>query len=127
MDINKLRDYRKWIGNPADKVFFAARAVGGWKSVFPHGLPRWASKVRNYFNVLPTTLRRLPERNAKDLLQRAQGPVRLPFLHKCHNVQSYNRTYRDYRLNPQGKLNPPPFRVSAACPAKADHDIKHTG
>jgi hypothetical protein len=60
MNINELRDYRKWIGKSADEVYFAVRAVGGWKSVFPQNLPRWASKVRNYFNVFPTTLQRVP-------------------------------------------------------------------
>jgi len=124
MNINELRDYRKWIGKSADEVYFAVRAVGGWKSVFPQNLPRWASKVRNYFNVFPTTLQRVPERNAKDLLKRVQ---QFAFLLECHEVQSFNRTYRDYRPNPQGKLDPPPLRVPAGCPVKADHDVVHTG
>jgi hypothetical protein len=59
----------------------------------------------------------VPEKNAKDLLKRVQ---QFAFLLECHEVQSYNRTYRDYRPNPQGKLNPPPLRVPAGCPVKAD-------
>ena len=124
MNMNELRNYRKWIGRPADEVYFAVRAAGGWKSVFPQSLPRWASKVRNYFNVFPMILQRVPEKNAKDLLKHAQ---RFAFLLECHEAQSYNRTYRDYRPNARGELDPPPLRVPAGCPAKADHDVMHTG
>ncbi len=123
MNINELRDYRCWIGQSAEKVYFAGRAAGGWAGVFPSSLPRWASKVRNYFNVLPTTLKRLPEANAKHLLNRSSN---LGFLVECHEVQRANRTFQDYKPKPWG-YDPPPFKVPAGCPTTARHDIKHMG
>lgn len=124
MNIKELRDYRNWIGQPADKLYFAARAAGGWKVVFPHSLPRWASKIRNYFNVLPVTLQRVPEKNAKDLLKRVEV---FKFKLDCHAAQSANRTFQNYRPNPNGKYDPPPFAVPEGCPVEAEDDVKHTG
>jgi hypothetical protein len=124
MNVSELRNYRNWIGQSAQKVYLAALAVGGWKNVFPTSLPRWASRVRNYFNVTPTWLERLPEDASKRALKQVQ---RFAFQLDCHAVQTFNRTHQDYRPNARGQLNPPPFRVPAACPAKADWDVVHTG
>src|SRR5260221_4684375 len=124
MNINELRDYRNWIGQTADSIFFAARSAGGWKSIFPDSLPRWASKIRNYFNLLPMTLTQVPEANAVALRRRAETFV---FQLDCHAAQSANRTFQNYRPNPSGKLDPPPFPVAAGCSATPDHDVVHTG
>ncbi len=123
MNINDLRNYRKWIGVSAQDVYFSVLATGGWKTVFPHKLPRWASKVRNYFNVAPATLERVPEDVAKRVRRQVQ---RFSFLLDCHATQTFNRYHRNYRKNPWGKLDPPPFRVPANCPAKASHEVVHT-
>ncbi len=87
-------------------------------------MPRWASRVRNYFNVTPKTLKRLPEDKSKQLIKQVQ---RFKFLLDCHAVQSFNRTHQNYRMNPWGKLDPPPLKVPAGCPAKPDKDVVHIG
>jgi hypothetical protein len=124
MNMNQLTNYREWIKVSAQTVYVAVLAAGGWRNVFPTRVPRWASRVRNYFNVTPTTLEQLPG----DVSARARQHVeRFKFLLDCHAVQTYNRTHQNYRPNPWGKLDPPPFKVPAGCPAKADHDVVHTG
>lgn len=122
MNLNELRDYHQWLKATAEDVYFSAKAAGGWATVFPNRLPRWASKVRNYFNVLPTTLTRLPEQNAKHLLSSKSGP-HLAFLIQCHEDQTFNRYHRG-KPTPLGPA-PPAFKVSPACPAKAPHDVVH--
>jgi hypothetical protein len=53
-----LRNYRNWLKmNPA-QVLQAVKDVHGWAKVFPDGVPCWASRVRNYFNVTPNCLMR---------------------------------------------------------------------
>ena len=123
MTIDKLRNYRNWIGVPAERIYFAVLAAGGWKAVFPQKVPRWASKVRNYFNVAPTSLKRLAEDDAKRLTKQVQ---RFAFLLDCHSTQTFNRYKRDYRPNARGELNPPPFKVHPNCPAKASKEVVHT-
>lgn len=71
MDIVRLRDYRNWIGKtPGEILEYVKKIKGkkenekGWKLIFtkeafpdtPTGLPRWAHRVRNYFNREPTIL-----------------------------------------------------------------------
>ena len=123
MNIRELRDYRSWIGQSADKIYFAAMGAGGWKTVFPQNLPRWASKVRNYFNILPTTLKRVPEKNAKALLNRVEV---FKFKLECHMAQSANRTHRNYKPNPDGSYDRLPFDEPQGCPVDAEPDVKHT-
>ena len=123
MHTTQLRDYCNWIGVSAQQVYLDVLAAGGWKAVFPNCLPRWASKVRNYFNVTPSTLEALSPDVAKRVRKQVQ---RFKFLLECHEVQTFNRNHRNYRPNPWGKLDPPPFKVPANCPAKAEHDVVHT-
>jgi len=123
MNLDQLQKYKYWIDQTPHEVFFAAKMNGGWKNVFPSNLrlPVWASKVRNYFNVLPTTLKRLPEANAKALLNRPQF---LPFLVRAKNDYWANRTYQDYKPKPWGR-DPPPFKTHPQAPAKIpDHIMK---
>jgi len=124
MNIDELRNYSSWIGKPAQSVYVSALASGGWKVIFPHRLPRWASKIRNYFNVVPTSLERLDGDASKLALKHVQ---RFSFLLDCHAVQTFNRNHRDYHLNPQGQLNPPPFQVPTGCPVTPDKEVVHTG
>ena len=67
-----------------------------------------------FFNVLPTTLKRVPEANAKALLNRPQF---LPFLVQAKNDYWANRTYQDYKPKPWG-YDPPPFKPHPMAPAK---------
>jgi hypothetical protein len=121
MNLAQLRQYQYWIGRTPHEIFFAAKMNGGWKNVFPASVPVWASKVRNYFNVLPTTLKRLPEKNARALLDR---PKFLPFLVGAKATYWANRTYQDYRPKPWG-YDPPPFKPHPQAPAKIpDHIMK---
>jgi hypothetical protein len=114
LNLAKLRHYQYWIGRTPEEIFFAAKLCGGWKTVFPTCLPVWASKVRNYFNVLPTTLTRLPKTNANALLNR---PKFLPFLVRARSDYTANRTYQDYKPKPWG-YDPPPFKPHPQAPAK---------
>src|SRR4051794_12591186 len=72
MTLDDLKDYGKWIGKSAQDVYIAVLRAGGWKNVFPTDVPRWASRVRNYFNVTPTTLTRLPDDVARRVLKSVQ-------------------------------------------------------
>jgi hypothetical protein len=123
MNLSELKLYERWVNKSAAQVFAAAKAVGGWQVVFPDGLPRWASKVRNYFNLLPTSLRRLPDKEAKPILQRVQ---RFAFLLECEDVQSFNRTYGKERTTPYGAPQFSSRDVPAGCPAHADAAVKNT-
>lgn len=121
MNINDLRNYECWINKSPHEIFFASKALGGWKNVFPASkpFPVWASKVRNYFNILPTTLMRLPESNAQHLLDRTKF---LPFLIRARNTHWANRTYRDYRKKPWG-YDPLPFKPHPRAPAQIPRHI----
>ena len=121
MKFDDLQKYERWINQTPHQVFFAAKTYGGWKTLFPASkpFPVWASKVRNYFNVLPTTLKRLPETNAKALLDR---PTFLPFLVRARNDYWANRTYQDYKPKPWG-YDPPPFKPHPQAPAKLPDKI----
>lgn len=124
MNLSDLRNYDKWVGSSAQDVYLAALRAGGWKTVFPTSVPCWASRVRNYFNATPTSLQRLPEEASKRALKQVQ---RFAFQLDCHAVQTFNRTHQNYRPNPNGKLDPPPFPVPAGCPVTPSHDVVHTG
>lgn len=90
MNINELKRYEYWVGKTPQSVLVAVLAAGGWKNVFPTTVPRWASRVRNYFNVTPKSLEPLPTDQARRLIEQAQR--RLGFLKDCHAVQTFNRT-----------------------------------
>jgi hypothetical protein len=124
MNIKELQDYNSWLKTTPDNVFASAKAVGGWKVVFPTRLPVWASKVRNYFNTLPLILKRIPETNAKHLLNRADN---LGFLYECHEIQSANEKWQNRKMNPWGGYDPPPFKVPVGCPTTASHATRHMG
>jgi hypothetical protein len=72
MSLSELQDYTKWIGRTAREVYLSVVQVGGWQNVFPGHLPRWASRVRQYFNVTPLTLELLDEADSDYHLARAQ-------------------------------------------------------
>jgi hypothetical protein len=122
LSIDDLNDYNKWLETTPADVLFSATGLGGWSQVFPSQVPVWASKVRNYFNVLPTTLRRLENQAAQAMLGAKTGP-RMTFLANCHQDQTFNRYHRG-KPTPLGPA-PDPFKVHAACPARASKETMH--
>jgi hypothetical protein len=63
MTPEQLRDYRNWYELTAKEVLDAVREIkGGWGTVFNKGIPCWASRLRNYFNVTPKFLMRFGSR-----------------------------------------------------------------
>ncbi len=130
MTLDELQSYEFWIGKSALTVYTAVRDIGGWKKVFPdhEKFPVWASKIRNYFNVYPVTLKRLSDKEARPYVN---NPLNLGFLVSCRNerpaVQSANRKWQNYKPNPSGKYDPPPFKLHGACPASDSDDIKNIG
>lgn len=125
MNIEDLRKYSNWIGERADVIHSHVRAFGGWENVFPGSLPRWASKVRNFFNIVPASLTQVTETEAKAFLKYTQ---KFKFELECHEVQSANkRDPANYKRNPDGSLPKPIWDVPAGCPTDASHAVKHTG
>src|SRR5262245_35896040 len=96
----ELNSYDKWLETTPAEVLASATALGGWDKVFTSEVPVWASKVRNYFNVLPTTLRRLEKHAAQSALGAKTGP-RMTFLANCHQDQTFNR-YKRGKPTPLG-------------------------
>ncbi len=124
VNLLELRDYRNWVGLTPRVIHEHVIRLGGWAIVFPTKLPRWASRVRNYFNVTPSTLTRLPAAAEKKIAAAAQ---RFKFELDCQEKQYYNRDHTDRRPNPWGRPNPLPFQVSARCPAKPSQAVLNTG
>lgn len=73
MNLQQLQDYNFWVGKTPWEIREAVKGVGGWKVVFPHELPLWAHRVRNYFNREPAVLKRLNESRAKPHLDRLEA------------------------------------------------------
>ena len=59
LPLEALKDYRNW--ETVSDVHYSVIRVGGWQNVFPGALPRWASRIRQYFNLTPMTLKRLDD------------------------------------------------------------------
>lgn len=57
LDLKKLQHYENWIEQTALDVYYSVIRAGGWHRVFPGPLPRWASRIRQYFNLTPMTLK----------------------------------------------------------------------
>src|SRR4051812_16798586 len=122
LTFEELNDYNKWLEtNPGD-VLFSVTALGGWSNVFKSEVPPWASRLRNYFNVLPTTLRRLEPHAASAMLGAKTGP-RKTFLTNCWQDQSFNRNHPG-KSTPLGRA-PDAFKVHAACPAQPSKETMH--
>ena len=125
MNVEQLRNYNNWIGKSAEVVYNSVRAVRGWEVVFPGKLPRWASKVRNYFNIIPRELTQATEKEATAFLKHAQ---KFKFQLECYEAQSANkRDPANYKRNPDGSFPKPVWDVPKGCPTEASHAVKHTG
>ncbi len=73
MDLLSLQNYVHWVGKTPDEILREVKKYGGWRTVFRKNFWPWAHKIRNYFNVEPTTLTRLDERTARGYLQTING------------------------------------------------------
>jgi hypothetical protein len=76
MDMKALRDYGKWLLHSPQDVIDSVKSVR-WHNVFPSRVPRWANKVRNYFNINPTWLRLLDKTTSAEWLSKAQKFIRV--------------------------------------------------
>ena len=124
MNLNDLRNYRNWVGLSARVLHEEVIRVGGWTFVFPTKVPRWASRVRNFFNVTPSTLTRLPAEAEKRIAAAAQ---RFKFELECQENQYYNRYDKAARRpDPAGRVSLA-YKVSAHCPAKPSQAVLDTG
>src|SRR5712672_2644360 len=72
LDLKALTDYGNWIGETAWDVHGSVMRVGGWQQVFPGALPRWASRIRQYFNLTPMTLELLDHEESSRCLEMVQ-------------------------------------------------------
>ena len=71
-DLKALKDYGNWVGETLLDVHYSVIRVGGWQTVFPGALPRWASRIRQYFNLTPMTLKLLDHEESSRHLEKAQ-------------------------------------------------------
>jgi len=125
VNVNDLRNYSNWVGQQADVIYNQVCSAGGWQAVFPGKLPRWASKVRNYFNIVPKELTQATEKEATAFLKYTQ---KFKFQLECYEAQSANkRDPANYKRNPDGSYPKPVWDVPKGCPVEASHDVKHTG
>jgi hypothetical protein len=76
LDRKALGDYGNWIGQTPLDVYDSVIAVGGWQNVFPGALPIWASRIRQYFNINPMSLKLLD--NDKGSVYRARAQKAIP-------------------------------------------------
>ncbi len=75
LDRQQLSDYKNWIGQTPWDVHLSIIRAGGWQSVFPGPLPRWASKIRQYFNLSPMSLTLLDSTQSLPYLKSAQKAI----------------------------------------------------
>jgi len=134
MYMSELRDYTDWIGKTPQCIFENVIRLGGWRMVFPSKLPRWASKVRNFFNRTPAKLTRLQpdaEKKIVKAVQRLKAELECEEERQRQEDRKWERTPEDRRLWPHGnKPNPNPIVLPKHCsgkpPSKAIADIGWT-
>ena len=122
LSIDELNDYTVWLKHTPAQILFAATSHGGWANVFRDEMPIWASRVRNYFNVLPSSLTRMARTPAEAMMASKHGP-RLTFLANCHQDRTFNLHHRG-KPTPLGPA-PDAIRVNPACPLKASKETMH--
>jgi len=75
MDMAALKNYDTWIDKSPLMVHSYVIHAGGWKRVFWDGVPRWASRVRNYFNVTPQKLTQMSDEQSEIKLREVQTAI----------------------------------------------------
>jgi len=73
---SELQDPAEWVDQNAQDILDSVKKAGGWKKIFPKGVPMWLHKVRNYFNLEPKTLRLVEK---------------VPTDHAMHEIRSYGQ------------------------------------
>lgn len=70
MDMQALRDYGQWLRKTPLEIRGHVIRAGGWAEVFPPDttIPRWPSRVRNFFNEQPSMLTRVGEEEARFII-----------------------------------------------------------
>ena len=74
---SELQDPAEWVDQNAQDILDSVKKAGGWKKVFPKGVPSWLHKIRNYFNVEPKTLRLVDKKPTDHAMReiRAHGQI----------------------------------------------------
>ena len=91
LNLKALGNYGNWVDETAWEVYSSVIAVGGWQNVFPGALPRWASRVRQYFNLTPMTLRLLDHDESRAHLEKAQTALPASARAKARRSQMQSR------------------------------------
>jgi hypothetical protein len=128
MYLSELRDYSDWVGQTAQTIHENVIRLGGWGAVFPSRMPRWASRVRNYFNVTPYKLTRLgPEAEKKiaKAVQRLKTELECEEERQRQEDRKWDRTPDDRRRFPYNKPNPTPIRLPGHCPKEPSETIRN--
>lgn len=70
MDMQAHRDYGQWLRKTPLEIRGHVIRAGGWAEVFPPDttIPRWLSRVRNFFNEQPSMLTRVGEEEARFII-----------------------------------------------------------
>lgn len=72
-------DYETWVGKSAGDVLTLVKSKNGWAEVYPEGVevPMWLSRVRNFFNQRPRTIKRLGQAEAQHIAMSEQSGAAL--------------------------------------------------
>lgn len=70
LNAKDLADYSNWAGRSPADVIDNVRQVGGWAKIFPKEMPKFAHKLRNYFNEIPRQLTKLGGKASKLEMER---------------------------------------------------------
>ncbi|MEM6671478.1 MAG: hypothetical protein AAF726_01460 [Planctomycetota bacterium] len=75
LGVTSLQNYDSWVGrSPAEIKRAVAALPHGWLTVFGSVVPRWANRVRNYFNETPKQLTLLDVIKGADLVHDLPRP-----------------------------------------------------
>jgi hypothetical protein len=97
MSPEKLRDYRNWYDLNAAQVLKAVQDIkGGWATVFNKGIPCWASRLRNFFNVTPDCLMRFDWQRERAIYDKRLINRGLKAWHALHGAVYKDKQNREW-------------------------------
>ena len=88
MSRDELLDYQNWVGESPLTIMKGVVAIGTWSDVF-QTVPKWLSRIRNYFNVRPRTLKRMDKDFSKLIVQRRQKFTAKSFFSKTKAIEYF--------------------------------------